>query len=201
MRTSSKRGSEPEVRKQRKYTAEERASIFHGCPVTTLAEIFRQKRQNIERKLRGCPVAAVNPDGNPLYDIAEAARFLVRVRLTDKQVRETIIRMDPKDFPPMTSKIFWEGLVQRRKYEEQIGELWHTSDVAKVLADSFNAVRMSLLLLPDTLVETAGLNEKQRVTVRDIMDSALEGLENALVTELRKPSGSGPEPSSEEGEL
>lgn len=190
-----------EVRKQRKYTAEERAAIFHGCPVTTLSEIFRMKRQNVERRLSGCPVAAVNPDGNPLYEIAEAAKYLVRVKLTDKQIRDNIVRMDPRDLPPMSNKIFWEGLGQRRKYEEQVSELWHTNDVVTATSSAFNAIRMSLLLLPDELVDTAGLNERQRRIVQGIMDSALERLEDALVTNLRKPGRPRPELVTEEGEL
>jgi hypothetical protein len=159
------------------------------------------KRQNVERRLAGCPVAAVNPDGISLYEVGEAAKYLVRVKLTDKQIMDTITRMDPRDFPPMTSKMFWEGLMQRRKYEEQASELWHTSDIAKVAADSFNSLRMSLLLLPDELVDEAGLNDQQRVIVRDMVDSALGSLEKALVSELRKPGGSGPGAPAEEGEL
>lgn len=202
MRTSSRRRElGPRTLKHRKYTAEERSFIFHGCPITTLAEIFRMKSQNIQRRLAECPVAAVNPDGLPLYDVAEAAKYLVRVKLTDKQIMDTITRMDPRDFPPMTSKMFWEGLMQRRKYEEQASELWHTSDVSKIAADSFNALRMSLLLLPDELVDEAGLNDQQRVIVRDMVDSALGNLEKSLVSGLRKPGGPGPGAPSEEGEL
>lgn len=159
------------------------------------------KRQSVERRLSGCPVAAVDPDGLPLYEIAEAAKYLIRVKLTERQIMDVITKMDPRDFPPMTSKMFWEGLMQRRKYEEQASELWHTSDVAKVAADSFNAIRMSLLLLPDELVDEAGMNEQQRVIVRDMVDNALGNLESALVTRLHKPGGSGPGASPEEGEL
>jgi hypothetical protein len=60
---------------------------------------------------------------------------------------------------------------------------------------------MSLLLLPDELVDEAGLNDQQRVIVRDMVDSALGSLEKALVSELRKPGGSGPGAPAEEGEL
>jgi hypothetical protein len=185
----------------RRYTAEDRAIIFQGCPVSTLAEIFRMKRQNVERKLVSCPVAGISNQGTPLYHIADAAPFLMRVKLTEKQVYDTLQRADPKDFPPMTNKIFWEGLAQRRKYEEQVGDLWHTSDIATVLGQAFNAVRMSLLLLPDELSDQAGLNEQQRKVVQDTVDATLVNCRDALVDELRKPSRSGPESSSEEGEI
>lgn len=201
MPTSRTRTERTRVIGRRKYTAEEREAIFRSCPVTTLAEVFRMKRQNVERRLSGCPVAAIDPDGLPLYEIAEAAKFLVRVKLTEKQIHQTLVRMDPRDFPPMLNKMFWEAMITRRKSEEQVGDLWHSSDVVKVAADSFNAIRMSLLLLPDELTETAGLNEQQRVIVRDMIDNALESCENALITQLRKPGGPGPGTPSSEGDL
>lgn len=185
----------------RRYTAEDRAIIFQGCPVSTLAEIFHMKRQNVERRLASCPVVGTSQTGSNLYRIADAAQFLVQIKLTDEMVRDTLRTADPKDFPAFTNKMFWEGLIQRRKYEEQASELWHTSDVVAVAAAAFNAVRMSLLLLPDELSDKAGMNEQQRTLVQGICDSMLESLSDALIRDLRKPSRSGREPSAEEGEV
>lgn len=203
MRTSAKRQANRNLKTDvggagRRYTAEDRAIIFQGCPVSTLAEIFRMKRQNVERRLASCPVAGVSQQGTPLYQIGEAAQYLVRLKLTDEMVRETLRTADPKDFPAMTNKMFWEGLIQRRKYEELVGDLWHTSDVVGVASSAFNAVRMSLLLLPDELSDKAGLNEQQRKLVQDTVDAMLEGCRDALVDELRKPSRSGQQASVED---
>jgi hypothetical protein len=185
----------------RTYSAADRAAIFHGCSVTTLAEIFGMKRQNVERRLVSCPTSGVNNKGTPLYQIKDAAQYLVRVKLTEKQIETALQQMDPRDFPAMTNKMFWEGLAQRRKYEELVGELWHTSDIESVASSAFNSVRMNLLLLPDELADKAGLNEQQRAIVQGTLDATLESLGNAIVEELRKPSRSGPEPSAEEGEI
>lgn len=182
----------------RHYSAEDRAVIFQGCTVSTLAEIFGMKRQNIERRLTNCPVAGSSQTGTPIYRIADAAQYLVKIKLTDEMVRETLQKADPKDFPAMTNKMFWEGLIQRRKYEELASELWHTSDVVAVAAAAFDAVRMSLLLLPDELSDKAGLNEQQRTLVQNIVDAMLESLRDALIEELRKPSRSGQQASVEE---
>lgn len=159
------------------------------------------KRQNVERKLTDCPVAGTSQTGSPLYHVADAAQYLVRIKLTDEMVRETLQKADPKDFPAFTNKMFWEGLAVRRKYEEQVGDLWHTSDTIAAAAGAFNAIRMSLLLLPDELSDKAGLNEQQRTLVQDIVDSMLESLRDALVDNLQKPSRSGREHPSEEGEV
>lgn len=206
MRTSAKRQANRNLKVNvggagRRYTAEDRAIIFQGCPASTLAEIFHMKRQNVERRLASCPVAGLSQAGTPLYQIADAAEYLVRIKLTDEMVRETLQKADPKDFPAFTNKMFWEGLIQRRKYEEIANELWHTSDVVAVAAAAFNAIRMSLLLLPDELSDKAGLNEQQRTLVQSIVDAMLETLRDALTSELRKPSRSGREPSPEEGEV
>lgn len=191
--------SKRRVATPRIYTAEDRAAIFHGVPATTLAEIFQMKRQNVERRLTNCPSAGLNNRGSPIYRIADAAPFLIRVKLTPEQVYETLKTADPKDFPAFTNKIFWEGMAVRRKYEEQVGDLWLTDDVVKVLAAAFNAIRMALLLLPDELSDKAGLNEQQRTLVQSIVDSALEGLRDTLVDDLQKPSRSRRDDSSEEG--
>ena len=185
----------------RRYSSADRALIFQGCTVTNLAEIFGMKRQNVERRLGSCPTSGVSQLGTPLYQIKDAAPYLMRVKLTPKQIEETIQRMDPKDFPPFANKMFWEGMAQRRKYEEQVSDLWHTTDITSVASTAFNAIRMSLLLLPDELADKAGLNEQQRKLVQDTIDTALEGCGNALIDELRKPSGPGPEPSAEEGPI
>lgn len=185
----------------RAFSPQDRAAIFHGCTISVLAEIFSMKRQNVERKLANCPSSGISKAGTPLYRLAEAAQFLVRVKLTDKMVYETLKTADPKDFPAFTNKMFWEGLAVRRKYEEQVGDLWHTSDVIGVASAAFNAIRMSLLLLPDELSDKAGLNEQQRTLVQNIIDSALEGCRDSLVDDLRKPSRSGRESSPEDGEI
>ena len=183
----------------RRYTPADRAAIFQGVTVTMLAEIFRMKRQNVERRLASCPVSGVTEHGSHLYQIGDASQYLVRVKLSDEQVREVLRTADPKDFPPMTNKMFWEGLIQRRKYEELTNELWHTSDVMTVAAATFNAIRMSLLLLPDELSDKAGLNEQQRTLVQSIVDTMLETCRESLTEELRKPSGPGLESSDEDG--
>jgi hypothetical protein len=183
-----------------RYNLRDRGIIFQGATVTQFAEMFNMKRQIVERRLSGCPKAGI-VNGTALYHIKDAAPLLIRVKLTDEMVYETLKRADPKDFPAFTNKMFWEGMGVRRKYEEQVGDLWHSSDVAAVASASFNAIRMSLLLLPDELTDTAGLNERQRGIVQGIIDNALEGCRVALIDELRKPSRSGPEPSPEEGEI
>lgn len=185
----------------RNYTVENRTIIFQGCPASTLAEIFHMKRQNVERRLTDCAVAGTSQKGTPLYHIADAAPFLIRVKLTEAQIMEVMKRGDPRDLPAMSNKMFWEGMIVRRKYEEQASELWHTSDVAAIAASSFNALRMALLLLPDELADNAGLNEQQRRVVQKTIDDSLTGLQDALIDNLEKPSRSRFEPSAEEGEV
>jgi hypothetical protein len=185
----------------RRYTPEVRQILYQGVSVSMLAEMFGMKRSNVERKLSGCPSAGVTNQGTLTYRISDAAPYLMKIRLSDKQIRETLQKADPKDFPAMTNKMFWEGLAQRRKYEEQVGDMWHTSDVAAVAASAFNAIRMSVLLLPDDLADKAGLNEQQRKLAQDVVDTALESMQESLVDALQKPSRSGQESSAEDGEI
>jgi hypothetical protein len=175
--------------------------IYQGAPVTVLAEIFHTRRQIVERKLADCPIAGYGNQDQPFYQIGEAARYLVKIKLTDKMIRETLQKSDPRDFPAMTNKIFWESLSVRRKVEEQTSELWHTTDIEAVASAAFGAIRTALLLLPDNIADNAGLNEKQRATVQGIVDTALENCGESLVAALEKPSRQEQGSSSEEGEI
>lgn len=194
-------GAKRSLGTRRKYTSEERSLIYQGAPVTVLAEIFHTKRQAVERRLSDCPVAGYGNQGQPFYQIGEAARYLVSLRLTSKMIEDALQKLDPRDFPAMSNKMFWDALASRRKYEEQVGDLWHTTEVESVLATAFNAIRMAVLLLPDTLVDSAGLKEKQRVIVVDTIDAAIEELRDVLVDNLQKPSRSDTGAASEEEEL
>jgi hypothetical protein len=110
-------------------------------------------------------------------------------------------RMNPKDFPPALSKMFWEGMATRRRYEEQVGDMWTTTDVMTIAGETFQSLRMSLLLIPDALFNETELSEVQMKIVQDVIDNNLEMARERLVNDLRKPSRLGPGATPEEGEL
>lgn len=186
-----------------KYTRAQRDALFRGFTVTQLAELFHMKRQNVERRIAGVRPNEINDTGAPVYAIKDVAPKLVDLELTDDMIFDAMTKFNPKDFPAFSNKMFWEGMSQRVKYQELAGELWHTADVVAVASTTFQALRMSLLLLPDELITEGGLNEAQARIVQKRIDDAIEELNANLVTQLSKPGRdvSGPGLVAENGEL
>jgi hypothetical protein len=178
---------------------ESRAMIFQGCSVNQLAEIFGMKTPDVMRRLAGLDPVGVGRQGNPIYRLKDAAARLVKIPITAEMIDQYMKRTNGKDLPPFVNKLYWEGVVVREKYREQAGELWTTADVSQVAADAFQSLRMSVLLIPDALVNDTDLNERQMKIVQAIIDNALEESREKLVGHLSKPSGgrSAPEDNDE----
>jgi hypothetical protein len=173
---------------QRSYLdTESRAMIYEGCSSKQLAEIFGMKEPDVMRKLAGLDAVGMGRQGNPLYRIRDAAARLVKIPVTPEMIQAHLRRMNPKDLPPVLNKMFWEGLTARRKYEEVTGDMWQTADVIQVASDAYQALRMSVLLIPDLLSEETELSDEQMKAVQSIIDTALEAARERLLS-LRKPS-------------
>lgn len=167
--------------------AESRAIIFQGASVNQLAEMFRLKTPDVARRLGDLRPIGTGRQNNPLYDIRDAAARLIRIPVTPEMIEAYMRRVNPRDLPPITNKILWEGMTARRRYEEQVGDLWSTVDVIAVASEAFQSIRMSLLLVPDVLRDNVGLTESQFSVVQGIVDAALEDARLKLVIDLRKP--------------
>lgn len=180
---------------QRQYLdTESRAMIYSGCSTTQLAEIFNMKAPDVSRRLAGVDPVGVGRQGNPLYRISEAAARLIRIPVTPEMITAHLRRMNPKDLPSLLNKIFWEGLTARRKYQEIASELWHTADVALVASEAFQSLRMSILLIPDALMNETELSERQLKIVQSMIDNALEEARERLINRLGAVELSGPRP-------
>lgn len=189
-----------------KYTRAQREALFRGFTVTQLSELFHMKRQNVERRIAGVRPSEINDRGVPIYPIVDVAPKLVDLELTDDMIYDAMMKFNPKDFPAFSNKMFWEGMIQRRKYQKEAGELWHTDDVVAVASTAFNNLRLSLLLLPDELITEGGLNEAQSRIVQKRIDDAIEELNANLVIKLseiheEQSSGPGLGPVAENGAL
>lgn len=174
-----------------------RAMLFQGLTVAQLAVAFGLGPQVVARRL-----VAVEPSGRrgrfSTYKLKEAAPFLVEAQ---GDIEERIKRMNHRDLPPQLAKEFWTALRARQAYEEAERDLWRTSDVMATLADAFKALRMSLLLMPDTLEREATLSETQRERLQTIIDTALEDLYVALIGNFGGASGAAaaqPSPAEDE---
>lgn len=172
--------------------------IYHGCSANQLAEIFNLKVPDVMRRLTGIDPVGVGRQGNPIYRLRDAAARLVKIPITAAMIDRYMKGTNGKDLPPFVNKLYWEGAVVREKYREQAGELWSTADVSRVAADAFQSLRMSVLLIPDTLANDTDLTEIQMKIVQATVDNTLEEARVRLVDDLRKPSGNRSTPEDDE---
>lgn len=156
---------------------ETRSAIFQGMTVSQLAVAFGLGPQVVHRRL-----AALEPSGRrgrfATYTIKDAAPLLVEAK---GDIEEKIKRMNPRDLPPNLLKEFWTGLRSRQAWELEERDLWRTPDVMAAFADAFKAVRMSLLLMSDTLEREDLFTVKQRERLQQLVDSALEDCRARLI--------------------
>lgn len=186
---------------QRTYLdGESRAIIYQGASANQLAEMFNVRVPDVMRRLAGLDPVGIGRQGNPLYRVSDAAARLIKIPITEEMITNHLVKMNPKELPPLLSKLFWDAMTSRRKYEEQVGELWLTTDILAVAADAFQSLRMSLLLISDRLRDETEISEAQVQLAQSIIDSALEQARERLITDLRKPGGSRSRPDVEEEE-
>lgn len=167
---------------------ESRAILYQGVSVPELRAIFRLTDAEVMRRLGDLPPVGVARQGNPIFDLAAAAARIVRPRITPEAIDAYMKTANHSLLPPMVSKHYWEGLRIRERYREEIGELWYTEDVTRLLSEVFQAIRATLILLPDTMRGREDITEPQFRFVQRIVDDAIEDIRARLVTGLAKPT-------------
>lgn len=154
-----------------------RAEIASGLPVTELAKLFRTSLLNVRRKLANVrPIA--ERAGDPVYDIAEAAEWLVKPKV---DVAEYIKSLRPADVPVALQKQFWDSQLGRQKFEENAGHLWRTEKVQMAVGDLFKVIRQKVRLFSDSVERETALSEEQRVIITRMADELLEDMYKAVV--------------------
>lgn len=163
-------------------------SIFGGVSINQLRTIFRISDMEIKRRLGDLEPVGKGRQGNPVYDLAEAAAKIVRPQLTPEAIDRYMRTVNHANLPPLVSKNYWDGLRSRERYREQTDELWETEDVVRLLSSVFQTIRATLVLLPDTMRAREDMTEAQFRFVTRIVDDAIEDILARLITELTKPS-------------
>lgn len=179
-----------EVVKRRRTAMDEDTGsmIFEGCNISQLAKLFRMERRDIQPKIRSVAPCGER-GGYPIYFVHEVAPHVVKPIY---DVETYIKRMNPQDLPKHLTKEFWAGQRSRQDYEARAGDLWPTDKVVEIFGEAVKVFRMSMLLMRDSLERETELTESQRSRIDTMVDSALNGLVEALVTrfetEARKPA-------------
>lgn len=162
----------------RKKTTTIRDAYIKPVSKSLLARIFRIDKREVGGRLVSCQPTGEEL-GYPVYDLAEAARYLVAP--PDDQVVRVIEQMKSNKLPPKLRKEFWDAKNAQMKYKKDAGELWHTQDVYDVFIEVFKTMRTSVMLFADNIDRETGLDDKQRDVLNRQVDELLEGVRDSLL--------------------
>lgn len=158
--------------------------VMQGVTLTWLHYVFKRDRATAKILLTDCPVMKMGVGGAPVYDLAEAAAYLVKPKLDIGKLLGTLKESDlPDDLKPKV----WQARLSRQRWEEKAALLWRSEDVMDVFAKTFKAMREGMQLWADEMADHTNLTETQRQFVVDRVDGLQADLHNTLI-ELAKRS-------------
>lgn len=162
--------------------------ITGQATMAQLAQLFRTDAKTLPRRLHGL-IPAGQRKGASVYDISEAAGRLVKPSYS---IEAFIKKMHHSELPPMLGKEFWNAQNARQKFEENAADLWRTADVVEAFAAVFSTLRMTLLLVSDSVERETSLSDRQRDIVKNQIDGAIDEMKKTI-TELFKDYGKRPD--------
>jgi|GEM_PF-2687902 Protein of unknown function (DUF1441). len=137
-----------------------------GVSVTFLSKVFRLSRYKVEKAIRKLRPVGQDRHGAPLYDLAEAASYLVEPNF---DVTEYLERLKPDQLPEKLRESYWNAKLKQLRYEERAGKLWSSDRVIVLFSDVLQDIRTKLQILPDTIDRALGLDNKQLIKVTRIV--------------------------------
>lgn len=167
------------------YSTMQRDALQAGISLSVLCEIFGKDKRDAKERLRNCQPSGMRA-GFPIYDLSEAARYLVDPVI---DVEEFIKTLRPQDLPVALQSEYWKGQNQRLKYEEDVGDLWRTAQVQTVFADCFRVIRQTVSLFSETVERQIGLTEDQRKLIVQMTDSLLADAGDAVAKHFKDYKG------------
>ena len=147
------------------------AMLLYGVSVQQLARLFRLTRPGVEKKLRNARPIDLGSHGNPLYDLADAASYLIEPKI---DIEEYLSMIKPERLPDHLRETFWNAKLKRQRYEEKAGDLWRTAKVMEVVGELLLDIGNKLNLIPDRIERMPGLTPEQYRLVRSAVDAVRE---------------------------
>lgn len=173
----------------KRFDSETEAMLFQGASLSQLSRLFCLDNRKTKEKLFGCKPKGMRA-GSPVYDIAEAAQFLVKPILSTE---EWISRMTQYDLPVELQKEFWAGQRSKQLFEIEAGDLWRTEKVLDHITEILKTISLQARLTSDIVDNEARLTPQQRAIVIRHMDTMLQNAHEALARAIndKKRAGNG----------
>lgn len=163
---------------------ESRALLYEGANLSQLGILFGMDHRVLVEKLHGVPPVG-RRGATDIYSIREVAPKLVR---PDYDIETYIRKMNHTDLPKMLSKEYWAGQRSRQEFMLKAGDLWETAKVIEKVGELYKMIRMSMLLMIDSVERQVELTPRQRDIIKELADGTLRDLHKTVIEHFGEPS-------------
>lgn len=154
------------------------AAIAGGVTTTWLAKAFRIPKNKIERYLAGVKPIAEGANGIALYDLPEAAAYIVDPK---RDLADYLKTVKPDQLPEKLREVYWNAMLKRQRWEERARHLWRSEDVLVAMSEVFQMIRTTLQILPDDIDRAMTLTPEQRTTLTRVIDGIQDSIHKSLL--------------------
>lgn len=154
-----------------------KAMLYEGLNLSQLGVAFRMDHRVLTEKLQTVKPSGMR-NGAATWTIHEVAPHLIKPIY---DIEAYIKRMHHADLPKHLTKEFWAGLRSKQEYELKAGDLWPTAKVVQEVGELMKLVKMSVLLMSDTVERSTELSDKQRQILKQLTDGMLQELHRAVI--------------------
>lgn len=165
---AEKRTRQPRAGSDIELLSDETTEVQKGVTLPFLSRAFGMGRSVVNRRLAMCKPIGVGLHGTPLYDLKEAAAYLVDPKI---DLADYLSKIGPQKLPEKSREAYWSSKLKEQRYRAQAGEYWDTGAVIASVGELFKQLRQRLQLLPVDISSQLGLTTAQKKEVIAIVDS------------------------------
>jgi hypothetical protein len=153
-------------------------TINGGVSVAWLMKAFRMGRAGVERKLIGCKPIGQGKHSTPLYDLPEAASYIVKPRL---DLASHLKTLKADDLPEKLRESYWNAKLKQQRFEERAGNLWRTEAVLTLFSVVLQDIRSKLQIIPDQVDRAVGLTPEQIEGTTRVVDAIQDDIHKYIL--------------------
>lgn len=153
------------------------SDVLTGVTVPWLVTAFKMSRTAVQDKLQTAKPIRVSARGVKFYDLPTAAQYLVVPKISPAEFLKAIKK---SQLPDEMKETFWNAKLKEQKFRRNAGELWTTESIMNVLGEMLKTIKNVSILWADTVEESVGLTEEQRLLVIALRDDLLKEIMQGL---------------------
>ena len=162
--------------------------MAQGITIPDIASLYGISHEDVKaalkfvKPMRG---AQIRTAVYGLWEAMGALRGEDSSGVSTDQIADYIAKMKPSQLPVALQSEFWSAQTKRLKYQEEVGDLWRTAAVQRVVADLLRIVRQSMTLMKDNVDQQTALTPRQAALVQGIADAVLGEMRDAVIEHFK----------------